>query len=123
MLLLNAALEGVADSVELQTADMRTLPFEDGSFDVVVSSLAIHNVPGDRERAKAVRDAARVLKKGGRLMVVDIRHARDYARELKACGLTITAQRSLQEPTRAVHGDRIATVIDPFGNQWTDAGR
>jgi len=29
--------------------------------------------------------------------------------------------RSVQEPTRAVHGDRMATVIDPFGNQWSMA--
>ena len=31
--------------------------------------------------------------------------------------------RSVQEPTRAVHGDRMATIIDPFGNQWTIATR
>jgi uncharacterized glyoxalase superfamily protein PhnB len=31
--------------------------------------------------------------------------------------------RSLQEPTDVVHGDRMATVIDPFGNQWTIASR
>ena len=31
--------------------------------------------------------------------------------------------RSVQKPTRAVHGDRTATVIDPFGNQWTIASR
>lgn len=91
----NAALEGVADRVELHTADMRKLPFEDRSFDVIVSSLAVHNVPGAGERAKAVREAARVLKKGGRLMIVDIRHTGDYARELEACGLSITGQRSL----------------------------
>ena len=47
----NAALEGVAERVELHTADMRQLPFDDGSFDVVVSSLAIHNVRGAGERA------------------------------------------------------------------------
>ena len=42
----NAAAEGVADRVELHTADMTALPFADGSFDVVVSSLAIHNIGG-----------------------------------------------------------------------------
>ena len=31
--------------------------------------------------------------------------------------------RSVQEPTGAVQGDRMATVIDPFGNQWTVASR
>ena len=91
----NAALEGVADRVELHTADMRQLPFDDGSFDVVVSSLAIHNVPGAGERARALREAARVLKKGGKLAIADIRHTRAYASELEACGLKITERRSL----------------------------
>jgi arsenite methyltransferase len=91
----NAALEGVAERVELHTADMRQLPFDDGSFDVVVSSLAIHNVPGAGERAKALREAARVLKQGGKLMIADVRHTGAYARELEACGLKITDRRSL----------------------------
>lgn len=91
----NADLEGVADRVELHTADMRQLPFDDGVFDVVVSSLAIHNVPGAAERAKALREAARVLKRGGRLVIADIRYVAVYARELEACGLTITDRRSL----------------------------
>jgi len=91
----NAALEGVADRIELHTADMRQLPFDDGSFDVVLSSLAIHNVPGAGERAKALREAARVLKPGGKLLIADIRHTRAYARELERSGLTITERRSL----------------------------
>jgi len=91
----NAALEGVADRVELHTADMRQLPFDDRSFDLVVSSLAIHNVPGAGQRAKALREAARVLKPGGKLLIADIRHTRAYARELEACGLKVTDRRSL----------------------------
>src|SRR5260370_28515245 len=86
----NAALEGVAERVELHTADMRQLPFDEGSFDVVVSSLAIHNVPGAGERAKALREAVRVLKKGGKLAIADIRYTRVYASELESCGLRIT---------------------------------
>ena len=91
----NAQLEGVADRVELHTADMRQLPFDDQSFDVIVSSLAIHNVPGVAERAKALREAARVLKPGGKLLIADVRHTRAYARDLEACGLKITGRRSL----------------------------
>jgi SAM-dependent methyltransferase len=91
----NAELEGVAERVELHSADMRELPFDEGSFDVVVSSLAIHNVTGAGERAKAVREAARVLKKGGKLAIADIRYTRAYVRELEACGLKITERRSL----------------------------
>jgi ubiquinone/menaquinone biosynthesis C-methylase UbiE len=91
----NAVLEGVAERVELHTADMRQLPFQDASFDVVVSSLAIHNVHGVGERARALREAARVLRKGGKLAIADIRHTRAYACELASCGLQITEQRSL----------------------------
>src|SRR6476646_6044938 len=42
----NAIAEGVADRVELHTGDLMALPFEDNSFDFVVSSLAIHNIRG-----------------------------------------------------------------------------
>jgi PhnB protein len=31
--------------------------------------------------------------------------------------------RSVEKPGDVVHGDRMATVIDPFGNQWTVASR
>jgi SAM-dependent methyltransferase len=55
----NVELEGVAGRVELHSADMRDLPFGDGSFDVVVNSLAIHNVSGAGDRAKALCEAAR----------------------------------------------------------------
>ena len=48
--LANAAAEGVADRVELHTRDMTDLQFPDDSFDLVVSNLAIHNLP-DRRRA------------------------------------------------------------------------
>jgi SAM-dependent methyltransferase len=63
--LANARAEGVAHLVEVKTGDMRDLPFEDQTVDVVVSSLAIHNVPTREGRAKAVQEIARVLKPGG----------------------------------------------------------
>ena len=42
----NAVAEGVADRIDLVEADARDLPFPSGSFDVVVSSLAISNIRG-----------------------------------------------------------------------------
>ena len=74
---------------------MRQLPFADGSFDVGVSSLAIHNVAGAGERARVLREAVRVLKKGGKLVIADIRDAGVYAREIAACGMEITDRRPL----------------------------
>ena len=105
----NAALEGVADRVELHTADMRKLPFDDGSFDVVVSSLAIHNVSGAGERARALSEAARVLKKDGKLAIVNIRYARvrQRARGLRAEDhRSPLARRALPVRSRPLGGDR-----------------
>lgn len=70
--LANAKAENVADRVEIQTADMRDLPFPDESMDAVISSLAIHNVPGKDGRAKAIREIARVVKSNGRIALQDI---------------------------------------------------
>lgn len=83
----NAVAEGVADRVELHTADMTALPFENPSFDVIVSSIAIHNVdrPG---RDKAIKEAVRVLRPGGRLMIADLSATRQYLAQLKELGMT-----------------------------------
>jgi SAM-dependent methyltransferase len=91
----NAALEGVADRVDLHTGDMRELPFPDGSFDGVVSSLAIHNIPDVEGRASAVREAARVLRPGGRVLLADFRFTDAYADTLREAGLADVARRAL----------------------------
>jgi SAM-dependent methyltransferase len=83
----NARLEGVADRVEVKTADMRRLPFEPATFDVVVSSKAIHNVYSADGRAETLREIARVLKPGGRLFLGDVRHTGRYMQVLRECGL------------------------------------
>jgi arsenite methyltransferase len=88
----NAELEGVGDLVELVTADMRKLPLADASADVVVSSLAIHNVPGAGERAKAIAEIARVVKPRGRVVIVDINFTRVYAAELAAHGVDVATR-------------------------------
>jgi SAM-dependent methyltransferase len=78
--LANAAAAGVADRVEVHTADMTALPFADGSFDVVTSALAIHNIPSPEGRYRAVDEAMRVLRPGGQLLVADFwPMARKYA--------------------------------------------
>jgi ubiquinone/menaquinone biosynthesis C-methylase UbiE len=83
----NARLEGVAERVEVKTADMRQIPFPDGTFDRIVSKEAIHNVYAKADRATALREIVRVLKPGGAVVICDIRHFREYAAELKGRGL------------------------------------
>lgn len=81
--LANADVEGVADRIELHTQDMTDLQFPEASFDLVVSSLAIHNLPGNEARLSAIDEAVRVLRPGGRIVIADIAFTRRYATRLR----------------------------------------
>jgi arsenite methyltransferase len=83
----NATLAGVADRVGVRQADARDLPFDDQSFDVVVSSLVVHNIRNRQQRQRAIQEMARVLKPGGRLAMLDIFKTREYVRALLQVGM------------------------------------
>jgi SAM-dependent methyltransferase len=83
----NVNIEGVAERVELKDGDARQLPFADETFDVVLSSWALHNIYDAEGRAKAVREIIRVLKPGGQIALIDIRHTGEYEKIARAGGL------------------------------------
>ena len=69
----NLEAAGVSNRATIETVDMRRLPFEDATFDTIVSAYAVDHL--NREGSKtALKEAARVLKPGGDflLMVVEI---------------------------------------------------
>ncbi|CAN7318529.1 metalloregulator ArsR/SmtB family transcription factor [Pseudoxanthomonas sp. LjRoot168] len=53
-------------NVEVREGDMHALPFKDGSFDLVV---LMHALTYSAKPAQAVAEAARVLRRGGRLLL------------------------------------------------------
>jgi arsenite methyltransferase len=93
--LANADAEGVADRVELHTADMTDLAFPDDSFDLVVSNLAIHNLPDNHARQLAIVEAVRVLRPGGHVAIADLGFTWQYAAWLRQCGMVDVERRSL----------------------------
>jgi len=61
----NARLEGVSGRVEFQKASAVHLPFPDGGFDAAVSNLVFHEVSKARDKRELIREALRVVRKGG----------------------------------------------------------
>ena len=57
-------------TVVFETGVAETLPFPDARFDVVLSTLMLHHLPRP-VRQQCVREVRRVLRPGGRLLVVD----------------------------------------------------
>lgn len=64
---------GCADRVELIQGNALELPFPDGSFDVVTSGFMLRNVA---DLARALREMARVVRPGGRVVTLELSHPR-----------------------------------------------
>eukprot|EP00897_Mesotaenium_endlicherianum_P003875 jgi/Mesen1/3515/ME000197S02531 len=91
-----AAREGVEQLVTCKHGHAQDLPFTDSYFDVVVSALCFHqlgqgpnpNSPAAKgERRRALQEALRVLKPGGRIVIWDLLHAHEYAEFFEKRGL------------------------------------
>ena len=75
---LDQKLADVCVPVEVSTAGAETLPFPDGSFDTVVSTLVLCTVP---DQEVALDEVRRVLRPGGRLLFIEhVRAAGSTAR-------------------------------------------
>jgi ubiquinone/menaquinone biosynthesis C-methylase UbiE len=59
---------GLGRRADLRTGDAQALDFPDGSFDTVLCTLGLCAIPDDR---RAISEMARVLRPGGRLLLVD----------------------------------------------------
>ncbi len=71
----NARLEGVADRIEFREADARKMPFEDETFDVVVSSGAVHHITHHHtDFEQVMHEMVRVLRPGGQIVIWDVAH-------------------------------------------------
>jgi len=67
----NAEIEGVNKRVTFQKASATSLPFEDGYFDAAVSNFVFHEVSDAKDKRELIREALRVIKKGGKFSFQD----------------------------------------------------
>ena len=70
---------GLGREADLRLGDAQALDFPDSSFDTVLCALGLCAIPDDR---RAVTEMARVLRPGGRLLLVD--HVAASVRALRA---------------------------------------
>jgi ubiquinone/menaquinone biosynthesis C-methylase UbiE len=68
----NAQQAGVVERITFRQASATELPFEDDSFDVVLSNLVFHEVKEAVDKRTGVREALRVLKPGGTFILQDL---------------------------------------------------
>jgi SAM-dependent methyltransferase len=75
-----ALSEGLFSRLDFQVADGTALPFDDASFDVVVSMSTVDHVPDASGRQRFIDEMARVASPGGRVVItVPNRWSRGYA--------------------------------------------
>lgn len=92
---------------DLRLGDAQDLPFGDASFDTVVCTLGLCTIPDDR---RAVSEAARVLRPGGRLLLLEhvrspVLPVRIAQAMLNPLALLLENDHLLREPLRHVEAE------------------
>ena len=97
--------------VDVRRGDMEALPIDDGQLDVAIVALVLHHVP---EPARALSEVRRVLKRDGRIMIVDmLSHDRvEYQQQMGHVWLGFS-EKTIKKHLEAAGFDRIATTVLP----------
>ena len=115
------------DNISWQVGDATRLPFEDATFDVVLTRYSFHHIP---DPAAALREMTRVCQRGGRVVVIDAtptaetQDAYDRMETLRdpshASALTLDQLRALGQQAglieRAIDSYRLEALLDTLAD-------
>ena len=68
----NASMEGVDERTTFQKASASALPFGEEWFDLAISNFVFHEVTDAGDKREVIREALRVVKKGGKFAFQDL---------------------------------------------------
>ena len=97
--------------IELDRGLSTELPYEDTSFDLVLSTLFFHHLTGEDKRRTA-REVARILRPGGELLVVDYGRPADPL--MRAASTTVRLFDGI-EVTRDNVAGRLPVIFEEAG--------
>ena len=109
------AKKGKFDNVEFRLGDIEALPVDDDSVDIVISNCVINLTPN---KDKAFKEAFRVLKPGGRIVISDIvllKELPDFIKNSAQAYVACVAGASLKEDYMAIireTGFQDVTIVD-----------
>src|SRR5579871_5689989 len=111
----NAAQAQGLRNLDFAIGDAQSLPFADGALDVAITSYSLHHMS---DAPRVIGEMARVVRRGGRVGIIDIRVLEDSAaadlnnriERLRDPSHTTTLKRSEFEKAFADHGLRIVNT-------------
>ena len=103
-----ARAEGL--SARFQVADVEALPFDDASFDVVVSTFGVMFAP---DHARSAREMLRVLRPGGRIGLASWTPRSFIGRLFKVIGAHLPPPAGLQSPLLWGSESHLAQLVGP----------
>jgi ubiquinone/menaquinone biosynthesis C-methylase UbiE len=115
--------ERAGQAVHFLVEPVEALNFADGSFDVVLSSFMMHHLPADLKR-RALTEIRRVLRPGGRLVIVDLQPTTQLPRFWQPGWLVIRLHKqrtSTAVEVRAAQEAR-ATLLREAGFEKVESG-
>lgn len=100
-------------NLDFQVGLIEQLAFPDQSFDVVLSTFMMHHLPDDLKR-QGLAEVVRVLKPGGRLLVIDFKRPHEHQNQPEKLGVGVIGIQDLPTLMKEAGFAQIETGEIPF---------